>query len=660
MFTRIISGLLFLVLPTHAAITQELTPWVKLLQTTPNAVPATDREIRVGKTNLVVALRLVDAANGPAVLVLTPTVAKIQLHAISIDNIASLRLPAAQCPKDLCFVLANVTPEFIDHLRTGSMVTLQGQDSTGKPINFVFPLAGFARAYAGPPQDVSTWLAFTVPHTSSQSTPAPASTASMSTLVTRTDEQPSFDCSKAKTASARLICADADLAKLDSQLGREFQTKKQQIAATDQAAFVANEVKWIRERNQKCGLLGRDNAPSKEPRAAKQCMITEINERINELEARANDGSASSKPLTTKQTQHDGTRDRDTIGAKLQEAHLLGDWGIGGCQSSLHKLFYVDPNGSAFAKTYNPSGGTPQIHQILDVLASNPNAIAFTFYGFSMGKSDETIYVVYRLEGDQLHTINSRNKSGTLIVENEQLKVGNGGAVAPMQRCDTQVAEQPDPIIIVPPSATNVLPTLNVPGAALQVSLDCGLGTNQPSNIPLSPQIKSGGVLTLVLMSDEQTLKSLLIDYPRLFSLLNEIKGKARAACTATRLRPVPQNFVFRTSWGNVAGYSVGYDDRWTILSNSFKEEEDRIRSQQQIAQAQQNAENELRAKLSALPTVVDNDLAHPNAQDVANCVKEIQAKNNCPVVLTAVHKADRLIEDTNAVVIADVDVALI
>src|SRR5271170_5394108 len=39
------------------------------------------------------------------------------------------------------------------------------------------------------------------------------------TLVPRGNEKSSFDCAKAKTAAARLICADGELARLDGELG---------------------------------------------------------------------------------------------------------------------------------------------------------------------------------------------------------------------------------------------------------------------------------------------------------------------------------------------------------------------------------------------------------------------------------------------------------
>jgi uncharacterized protein len=45
-------------------------------------------------------------------------------------------------------------------------------------------------------------------------------TSKAQTLVPPGNEQPSFDCLKARTAAARLICADGELARLDGELGR--------------------------------------------------------------------------------------------------------------------------------------------------------------------------------------------------------------------------------------------------------------------------------------------------------------------------------------------------------------------------------------------------------------------------------------------------------
>jgi uncharacterized protein YecT (DUF1311 family) len=99
-------------------------------------------------------------------------------------------------------------------------------------------------------------------------------------LVPRGSESPSFNCSNAKTASARLICADGELARLDGQIGAAFQKRKGEIPATEQQKFVAEQVAWIRERNSRCALVGKDSSPIEALAASKPCMISAIQERI--------------------------------------------------------------------------------------------------------------------------------------------------------------------------------------------------------------------------------------------------------------------------------------------------------------------------------------------------------------------------------------------
>ena len=45
--------------------------------------------------------------------------------------------------------------------------------------------------------------------------------------------RPSFDCAQARTAAARLICSDAELASADGDLGRTFQKQKAGLPAAD-------------------------------------------------------------------------------------------------------------------------------------------------------------------------------------------------------------------------------------------------------------------------------------------------------------------------------------------------------------------------------------------------------------------------------------------
>jgi uncharacterized protein len=95
--------------------------------------------------------------------------------------------------------------------------------------------------------------------------------------------KPSFDCSKASSASARLICGDADLSKADGLLGAKFRA----AADTNHAAMkqlIEQQVSWIRARNSRCGV-GPDKAKAtlEQLLASKPCMLEAINARIAEL-----------------------------------------------------------------------------------------------------------------------------------------------------------------------------------------------------------------------------------------------------------------------------------------------------------------------------------------------------------------------------------------
>ena len=100
------------------------------------------------------------------------------------------------------------------------------------------------------------------------------------TLVPRGSEKPSFDCTKAKTAAARLICADGELARLDGELGAAYRTRMGQFSATDQKDFAAAQLAWIRDRNEHCGLVGKNSAAIEVLASSKPCMVSEIQERI--------------------------------------------------------------------------------------------------------------------------------------------------------------------------------------------------------------------------------------------------------------------------------------------------------------------------------------------------------------------------------------------
>jgi uncharacterized protein YecT (DUF1311 family) len=108
-------------------------------------------------------------------------------------------------------------------------------------------------------------------------------TSRAQSLLPRGSEQPSFDCSKARTAPARLICADGELARLDGELGTAFQNRKAQLSPADASALVADELAWIRDRNASCDLVGKNDAAIDVLATSKPCLANAIQQRIASL-----------------------------------------------------------------------------------------------------------------------------------------------------------------------------------------------------------------------------------------------------------------------------------------------------------------------------------------------------------------------------------------
>jgi len=101
-------------------------------------------------------------------------------------------------------------------------------------------------------------------------------------------------CRSAISASTRLLCADQDLAAADSILTLAYQDSLNSASTEDQTLLAKEQQTWIRERNQKCGLIGKDRAPIGELLSAKQCLEDEIVARISDLRDNFQTGSISS------------------------------------------------------------------------------------------------------------------------------------------------------------------------------------------------------------------------------------------------------------------------------------------------------------------------------------------------------------------------------
>jgi uncharacterized protein YecT (DUF1311 family) len=113
-------------------------------------------------------------------------------------------------------------------------------------------------------------------------------------IARKLEDGPSFDCTVAKSAAARLICTDADLIVLDWTLGRVFADALRATASPDDRRVLAKEeMSWLWERSRKCGLAGKEKAPIAELKAAKQCLDDVTNDRISELRDRSQNPPAA-------------------------------------------------------------------------------------------------------------------------------------------------------------------------------------------------------------------------------------------------------------------------------------------------------------------------------------------------------------------------------
>ncbi len=91
-------------------------------------------------------------------------------------------------------------------------------------------------------------------------------------------------CATARTAAARLICADPELSARDAKLAVAYRQKKSHSPLAEQSALLKEQLLWMRQRDQKCGLVGKDAAPLAELREAKPCVESELEARLAELQ----------------------------------------------------------------------------------------------------------------------------------------------------------------------------------------------------------------------------------------------------------------------------------------------------------------------------------------------------------------------------------------
>jgi uncharacterized protein YecT (DUF1311 family) len=105
-------------------------------------------------------------------------------------------------------------------------------------------------------------------------------------FVRRISEDPGINCSKPNLEPIEeMICADGDIARVNGELQRAFDTKRQSLmrgAARD--ALVNQERAWIQSRDRDCSVPSRGPWTQMDLRKVKNCVVERTRQRRDELQ----------------------------------------------------------------------------------------------------------------------------------------------------------------------------------------------------------------------------------------------------------------------------------------------------------------------------------------------------------------------------------------
>jgi len=83
---------------------------------------------------------------------------------------------------------------------------------------------------------------------------------------------PNFDCLAASSAASTLICSDPSLAEAESQLNRLVRELIGKLKGDEARDAAAEYARWIRDRDRRCRLAGKDNVPLAELSSSQDCL----------------------------------------------------------------------------------------------------------------------------------------------------------------------------------------------------------------------------------------------------------------------------------------------------------------------------------------------------------------------------------------------------
>lgn len=163
--------------PAPAPTTPQLTaaptvplvysPWVKICQKVPAGVQdpqicLTLREARLETGQLMAAAALVERAGDPKKLIRITLPLGVQLAAgtrLTLDSEQPAAAAYVMCTPGGCLSDYDVTPDYIEKLKKGQNMILQGVNTIGQVASYALSLADFAKVLEGPPTDGDAFAA---------------------------------------------------------------------------------------------------------------------------------------------------------------------------------------------------------------------------------------------------------------------------------------------------------------------------------------------------------------------------------------------------------------------------------------------------------------------------------------------------------------------
>jgi uncharacterized protein YecT (DUF1311 family) len=100
---------------------------------------------------------------------------------------------------------------------------------------------------------------------------------------------PNFDCLATNTPAGMLICSDPSLAMAESELNGHMLGLIARLNENDARDAFAEYARWLRDRDRKCDLAGKDNVPLQELSSSEGCLTEYLDRKTAEIVAAKGD-----------------------------------------------------------------------------------------------------------------------------------------------------------------------------------------------------------------------------------------------------------------------------------------------------------------------------------------------------------------------------------